>query len=241
METRTKGDAHRLIPGHIGIIMDGNRRWARKRGLPYAAGHARGAEVFQRIIRYCEKIGVKAVSVYAFSTENWSRPKEEVDVILNLLRRYLKDAFGFKSDNIKITFIGERSQLGSEISALMEEIEEFSKNNDGLALYVAVNYGGRREILSAAKALAREVSAGQTQIEEVDEEYFEKLMYAPESPPPDMILRPGAEQRISNFLLWQCAYSEFVFTDTLWPDFGPKDLESAIDEFNRRTRRFGSE
>jgi len=240
MAARKKNVIGPVIPGHIGIIMDGNRRWAKKHGLPYAAGHAKGAEVFQRTIRYCEKIGIKAVSVYAFSTENWARPKDEVEVILSLLRRYLSDAFGFRNENIRICFIGERSPLGEEISALMGEIEDFSKNHNGLTLNVAVNYGGRQEILSAAKTLAHDVNSGITELDMVDEAHFERLMYTSDSPPLDMIIRPGGELRISNFLLWQCAYSEFIFSETLWPDFTTDDLDMAIDEFNKRTRRFGS-
>ncbi len=227
------------IPRHIGIIMDGNGRWAKKRGLPRTAGHTKGAEVFQKITRYCEKIGVKALTVYAFSTENWSRPQSEVDAIMNLLRRYLKDAFGFKGENFKINFIGERSRLAPDIIEKIEEIEETSKNNTGLILNVALNYGGRDEIVHAARSLGREILSGKIKPEEIDEAAFESFTYTAGQPPVDLILRPSGEQRISNFLLWQCAYSEFVYMDTLWPDFTPADLDRAIREYSGRQRRFG--
>jgi len=181
------------IPAHIGIIMDGNGRWAQRNRLPRSSGHARGAEVFQRITRYCESIGVKAVTFYAFSTENWKRDEEEVSAIMNLLRKYLRDAFGFKKDNIRIHFIGERSRLAPDIIELMEEIEDFSKNNTGLILNVAINYGGRDEIVSAAKTLAQKVRAGELDPEDITEELFESYTYTSDSPPVDLILRPSGE------------------------------------------------
>ncbi len=229
----------RIIPAHIGIIMDGNGRWAKKRGLPRTAGHMRGAEVFQKIVRYCEKIGLKALTVYAFSTENWSRPKDEVDSIMALLKKYLDDAFGFKDENIKIVFIGNRSRLDETIVALMQEIEDVSKDHTGLILNVAINYGGREEILNAGRKIAELAQRGEVLPDEIDEAYFESLLYTYGSPPLDMVLRPSGEQRISNFMLWQCAYSEFIYMNTLWPDFTADDLDQAIDEFNSRSRRFG--
>lgn len=232
-------DAEIKIPEHIGVIMDGNGRWAKKRLLPRNAGHIKGAEVFQTITRHCEKLGVKALTVYAFSTENWSRPQEEVDAIMNLLRKYLHDAFGFKDENIKINFIGERSRLDDDIVKLMEEIEETSKNNTGLILNVAVNYGGRDEIASAARRIAKDVKDGRIDEKDIDENLFSSYTYTAGQPEVDLILRPSGEERISNFLLWQCAYSEFIYMDTLWPDFTPKDLDRAIDEFSKRKRRFG--
>jgi undecaprenyl diphosphate synthase len=227
------------IPEHIGIIMDGNGRWAKKRLLPRNAGHVKGAEVFQTVTRHCEKIGVKALTVYAFSTENWARPKEEVDAIMGLLRKYLHDAFGFKGENIKINFTGDRTRLDGDIVELMKEIEETSKNNTGLILNVAVNYGGRDEIVSAARRIAEVVKSGALETNEIDEARFESYTYTHGQPEVDLILRPSGEERISNFLLWQCAYSEFVYMDTLWPDFTPKDLDRAIAEFSKRKRRFG--
>ena len=227
------------IPKHIGIIMDGNGRWAKKHGLIHSAGHARGAEVFKQIVRYCQKIGVEALTVYAFSTENWSRPKEEVDALLSLLREYLNDSFGFKDEDIRITFIGDRKRLDSEIIALMDEIEEVSRDRTGFILNIAINYGGRQEIVGAALILAQQIKDGSISAEEVDERYFGSLMDTKDSPELDMILRPSGEKRISNFLLWQSAYSEFIYMKVLWPDFKPADLDKAIREFNRRTRRFG--
>ncbi len=227
------------IPRHIGIIMDGNGRWAKKRGLPRTAGHTKGAEVFQKITRHCEKLGVQALTVYAFSTENWSRPPQEVDAIMNLLRRYLKDAFGFKGENIKINFIGERARLAPDIIAEIEEIEQTSRDNTGLILNVALNYGGRDEIVHAARALCADVAAGTLAVDAIDEAAFDARTYTAHQPPVDLILRPSGEQRISNFMLWQCAYSEFVYMDTLWPDFTPKELDRAIEEYAGRQRRFG--
>lgn len=227
------------IPGHIGVIMDGNGRWARARGLPRTAGHAKGAEVFQNITRYCEKIGVKALTVYAFSTENWKRPKDEVDSIMNLLRTYLKNAFNFKGENIKMRFIGDRTRLDADMLEMMMRLEKTSENNTGLILNIALNYGGREEIVHAAKAAATLVQKGMLEPDDIDEKLFDSLTYTAECPAVDLILRPSGEQRISNFMLWQCAYSEFVYMDTLWPDFTPEKLMDAIKEYSGRKRRFG--
>ena len=235
----TENTAGTGIPAHIGIIMDGNGRWAQRNRLPRSSGHARGAEVFRRITRHCESIGVKALTVFAFSTENWKRDRSEVESIMNLLRRYLKDAFGFKKDNIRIHFIGERERLAPDIVELMQEIEEFSKENTGLILNVAINYGGRDEIVSVARTLASMAARGELQPEDITEQLCDSMTCTADSPPLDMILRPSGEQRISNFLLWQCAYSEFVYMDTLWPDFTPELLDRAIEEYGRRSRRFG--
>lgn len=227
------------IPRHIGIIMDGNGRWAKKRGLDRTEGHIVGAQVFQDITRHCEKIGVKALTVYAFSTENWARPQDEVDAIMALLRSYLDDAFGFKDENIKILFMGDRAKLDADIQDLMAEIETVSQDNTGLILNVAVNYGGRDEIVAAARTLAEGVRRGELEPEEIDQAAFDACTATAGQPPVDMILRPSGEHRISNFLLWQCAYSEFVYMDTLWPDFTPQLLDEAIAEYQSRTRRFG--
>lgn len=231
--------AQEHLPRHIGIIMDGNGRWAKKRGLPRTAGHIKGAEVFQTITRHCEKRGIEALTVYAFSTENWRRPQDEVDAIMDLLRKYLHDAFGFKGENIRVRFIGDRSRLAGDIVALMCEIEQTSKDNTGLILNVALNYGGRDEIARAAARIAADAASGALRPQEVDEAVFERYTDTAGQPPVDMILRPSGEQRISNFLLWQCAYSEFIYMDTLWPDFTPKLLDEALEEFARRKRRFG--
>ncbi len=227
------------VPQHIGIIMDGNGRWAKKRGLPRTAGHTKGAEVFQKITRHCEKIGVRALTVYAFSTENWSRPQGEVDAIMNLLRKYLVDAFGFKDENIRIRFIGSRERLAPDILERMQEIEQTSRDNTGLHLNIALNYGGREEIVHAARALCAEAAAGRLAAGQIDEAAFNARTYLGDEPPVDLILRPSGEERLSNFLLWQSAYSEMVFLDTLWPDFTPKDLDRALEIYANRQRRFG--
>ncbi|MDO4566570.1 MAG: isoprenyl transferase [Oscillospiraceae bacterium] len=228
------------IPRHIGIIMDGNGRWAKKRLLPRSAGHVKGAEVFRTITRHCEKLGVEALTVYAFSTENWSRPKGEIEGIMNLMRSYLRDAFTFEGENIKIRFIGERSALASDIVELMESLEATSRENTGLILNIAFNYGGREEICRAARLLAARVASGELKVEDIDQELFGSLTYTASCPEVDMILRPSGEERLSNFLLWQSAYSEFVFMDTLWPDFTPEKLEEAIEIYSSRSRRFGA-
>lgn len=232
-------DTQPALPRHIGIIMDGNGRWAKKRGLDRTEGHVVGAQVFQDITRHCEKRGIQVLTVYAFSTENWTRPQDEVDTIMELLRTYLDDAFGFKDENIKILFIGDRFRLDADIQALMEEIEEVSANNTGLILNVAVNYGGQDEIVRAARNLAQMTKSGELEPDDIDIAAFEAQTYTAGQPQVDMILRPSGEHRLSNFMLWQCAYSEFVYMDTLWPDFTPALLDEAIVEYQSRTRRFG--
>ena len=227
------------LPRHIGIIMDGNGRWAAKHGLPRAAGHARGADVFRTICRYCEKIGIEALTVYAFSTENWSRSKDEVDSIMNILRRYLRDAFDLEGETIRVRFIGRRDRLEKDILSLMEEIEDGSRDNTGLILNIAVDYGGRDEIAHAAREAAKMVLEGRISPDDIDEDLIDSLTYTSCCPPLDLLLRPSGEERISNFMLWQCAYAEFVYMDTLWPDFTPELLDKAIEEFNSRNRRFG--
>lgn len=227
------------LPRHIGIIMDGNGRWAKKRGLARTEGHVVGAQVFQDITRHCEKIGVQALTVYAFSTENWSRPDDEVASIMELLRTYLDDAFGFRDENIRILFMGDRSRLDADIQALMAEIEQVSGDNTGLILNVAVNYGGRDEIVRAARLLAQQVESGRMRVDAIDEAAFDAQTYTAGQPPLDMILRPSGEHRVSNFMLWQCAYSEFIYMNTLWPDFTPRLLDRAIAEYQSRKRRFG--
>ncbi|MBR5502656.1 MAG: di-trans,poly-cis-decaprenylcistransferase [Oscillospiraceae bacterium] len=224
---------------HIGIIMDGNGRWAKQHQLPRAAGHAKGAEVFRTITRHCEKLGIEALTVYAFSTENWSRSEEEVGAIMDLLRRYLKDAFGFKGESIRVRFIGRRDRLAADLLENMQKIEQSSADNQGLTLNVALDYGGRDEIVHAARTLAQKAAAGEIAPSDIDEAMFESATFTAQCPPVDFILRPSGEQRISNFLLWQCAYSEFIYMDTLWPDFTPAHLDEAIALFEGRNRRFG--
>lgn len=230
---------NRQLPKHIGIIMDGNGRWAKKRMLPRTAGHVAGSENFKTIARYCNKIGIEYLTVYAFSTENWKRPKQEVDAIMDLLRKYLKDSENFKSENIKLKFIGELSVLPEDIKELIKKAEEDSKDATGLTVNMAVNYGGRDEILHAVKSICQDVKDGKTDIDEISEDTISERLYTAGQNEPDFIIRPSGEYRLSNFLVWQSAYAEFWFSDVLWPDFKESDLDRAIDAFNRRDRRFG--
>ena len=225
----------RVLPTHIAIIMDGNGRWAKKRSLPRTAGHAAGSKNFKDIARYCNKIGLKYLTVYAFSTENWKRPKEEVDNIMKIFKEYLEDAKNFKDENIQVQFIGDRSVLDTEIQRLMKESEDASRDATGLHLNIAINYGGRDEIVYAVKSL---INSG-AKAEDITEESISQNLYTAFQPDPDFIIRPSGEYRLSNYLIWQSAYAEYWFSDILWPDFKPKDLEKAIDEYNRRNRRFG--
>ena len=230
-----KQPQNRILPTHIAIIMDGNGRWAKKRSMPRSAGHVAGAKTFKNIARYCNKIGLKYLTVYAFSTENWKRPKEEVDGIMNLLRDYLKDAENFKSDNIKVNFIGNREVLAEDIKELMRKDEEGSADATGLTLNIAINYGGKDEITRAVREIVKEGIPA----EEITEEVISNHLYTAGMPDPDFIIRPSGEYRLSNYLIWQSAYAEYWFSDILWPDFKPKHLEKAIDEYNHRHRRFG--
>lgn len=235
-----KEKPERVLPRHIGIIMDGNGRWARKRGLPRSAGHSAGASNFRKIARYCNKIGIRYLTVYAFSTENWKRPKEEVDSIMNLFRDYLKEALtDFKDENIKTRFIGDTSVLADDIRKLMKEAEEASADKTGMTLNIAINYGGRAELITAVKKLCSEAAEGRLNPEDITEDLISQCLYTANQPDPDMIIRPSGERRISNFLLWQSSYSEFWYSDVLWPDFTKEQLELAIDDFNKRGRRFG--
>ena len=230
-----KEKGERPLPEHIAIIMDGNGRWAKKRSMPRSAGHIAGAKTFKNIARYCNKIGLKYLTVYAFSTENWKRPEDEVKGIMNLLRDYLKDAENFKDENIKVNFIGDRTPLADDIKELMLKNEEGSKNATGLTLNIAINYGGRDEITNAVKKI---VNSG-VKAEDVTEDLISQNLYTYNIPDPDFIIRPSGEYRLSNYLIWQSAYSEYWFSNVLWPDFTPKHLEKAIEEYNHRNRRFG--
>ena len=231
----------RKIPVHLGIIMDGNGRWAKKRGLPRQAGHVTGAQVFRKITKYCEKCGVRYLTVYAFSTENWRRPQEEVEAIMNLLRQYLKESLAdFQAENIVVRFIGSRDELARDILSLIEEAEASTAHKTGMTLNIALNYGGQQEITAAARKLAQQVAAGALVPDAIDEALLEQNLYTAEQPPVDLILRPSGEYRLSNFLIWQSAYAEYVFMDDiLWPDFKEQDLDRAFEEFARRDRRFG--
>ena len=230
---KKKQTAKRRLPRHIAIIMDGNGRWAKKRKLPRSAGHVAGAKAFKEIARYCNKIGIEYLTVYAFSTENWKRPKDEVENIMNLLRDYLRDAKNFKDENIKVKFIGNLEVLEDDIKRLIVEAEEGSADATGLNLNIALNYGGRDEIVNAVKSLAEDG------VTDITEEAISKRLYTAGQPDPDIIIRPSGEYRLSNYLIWQSAYSEFWFANVLWPDFSPRDLERAIDDYNGRNRRFG--
>ena len=223
------------VPNHIAIIMDGNGRWAKKRGLPRTAGHAVGAKTFKDIARYCNKIGVKHLTVYAFSTENWKRPADEVETIMNILRDYLKDSKNYIKENIMLKFIGDRSVLPDDIKELMLTSEADSANATGLCCHLAINYGGRDEIVHAVREIVKEGIAP----EEITEQDVSNRLYTADYPDPELVIRPSGELRLSNFLIWQSAYSEFWFSDVLWPDFSSKDIDKAIADFNRRNRRFG--
>ncbi len=229
------------LPVHIAIIMDGNGRWAKQRGLPRYAGHVTGAKVFRTITKHCEKRGIRYLTVYAFSTENWKRPQKEVDAIMDLLRDYLKESLAdFKTENIRTRFIGDRTVLAPDIQALMAEAEESTAHKTGMTLNIALNYGGRLELTQAMVQMAREVQAGTLSPEEIDETTVERHLYTAGQPDPDLILRPSGEYRLSNYLIWQAAYAEYVFMDDiLWPDFKPDDLDAALLEYARRNRRFG--
>ncbi len=232
---KKKAPLDRKVPCHIAIIMDGNGRWAKKRGLPRNAGHAAGSKTFKNIARYCNKIGVKHLTVYAFSTENWKRPADEVEGIMNILRDYLKDSKNYIKENIMLKFIGDRTVLPDDIKELMATAEDDSKNATGLCCYLAVNYGGRDEIVHAVKEIAKKG----INPEEITEETISEHLYTNYYPDPDLVIRPSGEQRLSNYLIWQSAYSELWFSDVLWPDFKPQDLERAIADYNKRNRRFG--
>lgn len=229
-----------FLPTHIGIIMDGNGRWAKKRGMPRSVGHQKGAAVFKTISRYCRDRGVKYLTVYAFSTENWKRSAEEVSGIMNLFREYLKDVKNYTKENIRVCFIGDRSVLDEDIIKLMEDTEETSKNYDSMTLNIAINYGGIAEITNAVRLCSEKVKEGSLLPEDITEKTIEELLYTSGQPAPDLIIRTGGEYRLSNFLTWQSAYSELYFCDVLWPDFDKKHLDEALKEFSRRNRRFGN-
>ncbi|MBR3953612.1 MAG: di-trans,poly-cis-decaprenylcistransferase [Oscillospiraceae bacterium] len=227
-----------ILPEHIGIIMDGNGRWAKKRGLPRNMGHKKGAEVFEKISRHCRDLGIKYLTVYAFSTENWKRPKEEIDGIMNLMRSYLKNMQKAAGDHIAVRFIGDRTPFDEDIKALIEEAENADIGEVITTVQIALNYGGRDEITHAVKEIAKKAAEGSLSPENITEDMISANLYSA-SPEADLIIRPSGEERLSNFLLWESAYSEFVFMDVLWPDFTEKDLDAAIEEYSKRNRRFG--
>ncbi|MCH5202371.1 MAG: isoprenyl transferase [Oscillospiraceae bacterium] len=229
-----------VMPEHVAIIMDGNGRWAKKRGLPRSAGHSAGAKNFRKIIRYCSDIGIKYLTMYAFSTENWKRPEDEVGALMKLFKQYLEEALrDFKDDTIKLQFIGDTTAFSEEIQSLMKDAVEGSRNRDGMVLNLAMNYGGRSEIVMAAKKLAEKAAKGELSANDITEKMISDSIYTAGQPDPDLIIRPSGEYRTSNFLLWQSAYSEYVIMDKLWPDFSTDDMNFALLEYAKRNRRFG--
>ncbi len=225
---------------HLAIIMDGNRRWARKHGLPAVAGHRQGAKTLEQVCRDAKDLGIRYLTLYAFSTENWQRSKEEVDALMDLLREYLKnDLKELQDNNARIIFIGERDMLAGDIVAKMDDIEAQTAQNGDFTLCLAISYGSRQEIVNVTKKVAQNVKSGIIDAEDIDESYISGLLYTSEIPDPDMVVRTSGEKRISNYLLWQIAYAELCFLDVLWPDFGRKELESIIQDYKTRERRYG--
>jgi len=228
------------VPRHVAIIMDGNGRWAAARGLPRGEGHRRGVEALRRTVRAAGEIGIGILTIFAFSSENWARPKSEIRDLLGLLRLFIRnDLADLKRNNVRVRVIGERETLAPDVRRLLEEAEELTRDNDGMTLVVAFNYGARQEIARAAQRLADEVAAGRMSSSDISAERLSQFMDMPDLPDPDLIIRTSGEQRLSNFLLWQSAYSELVFVPTFWPDFDRAALEQAVSEFARRERRFG--
>jgi len=227
------------LPVHIGFIMDGNGRWAKKRGLERKFGHKEGAKTFRKIVRYCKELGIKYITFYAFSTENWKRPKDEVEAIMALFDQYLDEVREHTKENIRVMFIGDKSAFDENFRNKMISLEEDSKDFDAMTLILAINYGGRDDIIYAAKQAAELVKDGFISSSQIDESLFSDLLYTKGVPDVDYIIRPSGELRLSNFLIWQAAYAEYYFTDVLWPDFDKKDLDKALVEFKSRKRRFG--
>lgn len=229
------------LPRHIAIILDGNGRCAQRRGMPRTAGHKVGAETFRTIATYCRDIGIDYLTVYAFSTENWKRPKDEVDTIMSLLRRYLLEAIDtMERDNVRLRFMGDMSVLSQELRGLVDQCNTISERLTGCQCNICINYGGRAEIVHAAQRFARDCMEGAAKPEDLTEDSFEGYLYSAGIPSPELLIRPGGEQRLSNFLLWQCAYAELYYTDVLWPDFTKEDLHRAIAAYQHRSRRFGA-
>ena len=230
-----------LLPKHIGIIMDGNGRWAKLRNLPRTMGHKYGAKTFKNIVSYCNKLGIRYLTVYAFSTENWKRSKQEVDGIFKLLDEYLDDAENYTKENVRTRFIGDLQALPESFRRKIANTEKLSEDFTGLTLNIAFNYGGRNEILSAVQKIAAECESGKLKVSDIDEGLIADNLYTKGQPDVDLIIRPSGEYRLSNFMLWQSAYAEYIFMNILWPDFSEKNLDKALEEFARRNRRFGGE
>ncbi len=230
-----------LLPKHIAIIMDGNRRWAKKKMLPVKMGHKEGAETLKKVVRYANKRGIQYITVYAFSTENWKREKEEVDSLMALLENYL-DAFSKEADteNIVIRVIGRRKELSQNLLDKIDNVVESTKNNTGIIFTIALNYGGRDEVVNAIRTIAQDIKENKVLPENINEELISNYLYTKGMPDPDLMIRTSGELRTSNFLPWQLVYSEFLFLDKLWPDFTEEDLEDAIQVFTKRNRKFGA-
>lgn len=229
------------LPTHIAIIMDGNRRWARANGKPIALGHKEGAKTLEKIVRYANEIGLKYITVYAFSTENWKRSKEEVGALMLLLQNYIEDySKRADSENIRVKFLGDTTVFSEKMKKGIANCIERTKNNTGVTFNIALNYGGRAEIIKAIKEISKEVKNGTLDIDDIDEEIVSKRLYTADEPDPDLLIRTSGEIRLSNFLPWQLVYSEFLFVDKNWPDFNEKDLDDAIIEYQKRTRKFGA-
>lgn len=227
------------LPEHVGFIMDGNGRWAKKRGLPRSFGHREGAKNFKKIVRYCKDIGLKNISFYAFSTENWQRPKDEVDTIMDLFRDYIVDVRNHLSENTRMIFLGDKSVFDDDLREKMIKLEDDTAHYTEMTLMMAVNYGGRDELANAARILARKAVNGEINPEDITEDSIADCLYTRGIPDVDLVIRPSGELRLSNYLIWQCAYAEYYFTDILWPDFTPAELDKALADFAKRGRRFG--
>ena len=235
-----KGDNAMNVPRHVAIILDGNGRWARSKGMPRNYGHAQGSKNVERICEEAWRMGIKYLTVYAFSTENWSRPKDEVDALMKLLRNYMKTCLKTAAKNdMKVRVIGDKSRLGEDIRSRIAELEEATKNNGGLNFQIALNYGSRDEIVRAVRKIARDAKDGKLEPESITSEVISSYLDTHDIPDPDLLIRTSGEERLSNFLLWQLAYSEFYFTDVLWPDFTKEELMKAIEQYNSRDRRYG--
>lgn len=227
------------LPAHVGFIMDGNGRWAKKRGMPRGLGHVAGGKTYKTILRYCRDIGIRYASFYVFSTENWSRSQEEIQGIFKLMRQYLDDVQEFLQDGVRWIVVGDKSPFPEDIRERMKQIEEDSKDNTELTALMCCNYGGRAELAHAAREIAELVKRGELQPDEITEETINDHLYTAGIPDVDLVIRPSGELRLSNFLIWQCAYAEYYFTNILWPDFTTDDLDKALIDFAGRGRRFG--
>ena len=233
-------DTQRKIPAHVAIIMDGNGRWAKKRGLPRTMGHAQGAKAVEQILEDADHMGIRYLTVYAFSTENWTRPGTEVKALMNLLRTYMKTSLAkCAKNNVRIRVIGDKSRLDPDLQDSIRTLEEATKNNTGIGFQIAINYGSRDEITRAVRKIAQKTAAGELRPEDITEETISDALDTAGIPDPDLLIRTCGEERLSNFLMWQLSYSEMYFTDTAWPDFTKEELEKAVDAYNHRERRFG--